>query len=363
MLRTKSGLPKHCCWNHDQHGKRRVRFRKAGFATYLAGTPWSEDFMRQYAAALDGVKAQASNVGSARTKPGSFNALCVSYYRSPDFLGLKASTQAMRRNIIEKFRSQHGDKPVRGLGRAHIKEIIGAKANTPEAANNLLKVLRVILSYAVDQEMIASNPTIGIKKYRSRGEGHHSWSEDEIAKFEARHEFGTRARLAVALLLYTAQRRSDVLRMGWQHVTDDLIAVRQEKTDTALMIPMHPELKIALASVPRTNLTFLVTERGAPFTPAGFGNWFRDQCDLAGLPHCSAHGLRKAAATRLANAGCSSDQIKAITGHKSLSEVAHYTRAADQQRLARQALERQLRAEGEQDLSNLPTRLDKTGSK
>ena len=129
------------------------------------------------------------------------------------------------------------------------------------------------------------------------------------------------------------------------------------------MIPMHPELKIALASVPRTNLTFLVTERGAPFTPAGFGNWFRDQCDLAGLPHCSAHGLRKAAATRLANAGCSSDQIKAITGHKSLSEVAHYTRAADQQRLARQALERQLRAEGEQDLSNLPTRLDKTGSK
>ena len=151
--------------------------------------------------------------------------------------------------------------------------------------------------------------------------------------------------------------------MGWQHVTDDLIAVRQEKTDTALMIPMHPELKIALASVPRTNLTFLVTERGAPFTPAGFGNWFRDQCDLAGLPHCSAHGLRKAAATRLANAGCSSDQIKAITGHKSLSEVAHYTRAADQQRLARQALERQLRAEGEQDLSNLPTRLDKTGSK
>lgn len=58
MLRTKSGLPKHCAWNTDQHGKRRVRFRKAGFSTYLTGTPWSEDFMRQYAAALDGVKEQ-----------------------------------------------------------------------------------------------------------------------------------------------------------------------------------------------------------------------------------------------------------------------------------------------------------------
>ena len=151
--------------------------------------------------------------------------------------------------------------------------------------------------------------------------------------------------------------------MGWQHVQGDAVAVRQDKTGTALLIPVHPELATALASVPRTNLTFLMTEKGAPFTSAGFGNWFRDQCDLAGLSHCTAHGLRKAAATRLANAGCSSDQIKAITGHKSLSEVAHYTRAADQQRLARQALKIQLGAESEQKLSNLPTRLDKTWGK
>jgi hypothetical protein len=79
-MRTKNGLPKHCCWNTDRHGRRRVRFRKAGVSIYLVGTPWSEDFMRQYAAALDGVKAQASNIGAARTKPGSFDALCVSYF-------------------------------------------------------------------------------------------------------------------------------------------------------------------------------------------------------------------------------------------------------------------------------------------
>ena len=129
--------------------------------------------------------------------------------------------------------------------------------------------------------MIDSNPAIGVKRYKSWGEGFHTWSEDEIAKFEARHEIGTRARLAFALLLYTAQRRSDVVRMGWQHVTGDLIAVRQEKTGTALVVPIHPELSLALASVPRTNLQFLMTEKGAPFTSAGFGNWFRDQCNLA----------------------------------------------------------------------------------
>jgi integrase len=143
----------------------------------------------------------------------------------------------------------------------------------------------------------------------------------------------------------------------------DAITVRQEKTGTALMIPVHPELARSLASVPRTNLTFLITERGAPFTPAGFGNWFREQCNLAGLPQCSAHGLRKTAATRLSNAGCSDREIMAITGHKSVSEVSGYTKARDQVRLARQAMNLQLGAERERDLSNQQTRLDKRGRK
>jgi integrase len=356
--REKSGLPKFCSWNVDRHGVRRVRFRRAGFSTYLTGTPWGEEFMRQLAAAIDGVKAP-TEIGAPRTRAGSFDALCVSYYRSPDFLGLKTSTQSVRRNIIERFRALHGSKPLKGLRHKHVSEIIGAKADTPEAANNLLKVLRVLLDYAVDQEMVDSNPARGVKRYRSRGEGVHTWSEEEIAQFESHHAIGTRARLALALLLYTAQRRSDVVRMGWQHISGDNIAVRQEKTDSPLLIPLDPELARTLASVSRTNLTFLMTERGAPFTPAGFGNWFRDQCNAAGLPQCSAHGLRKAAATRLANAGCSKEQIKALTGHRSDSALAPYVRAANQVRLARQALGIQLQTEGEQKLSNLETRLDK----
>jgi integrase len=363
MLRTKSGLPKHCSWNTDGHGKRRVRFRKGSFSTYLAGTPWSEDFMRRYAAALDGVREQASNIGGGRTKPGSFNAICVSYYRSPEFRGLKEGTQAVRRNIIEKFRAVHGDKPLKGLGRVHIQQIIGDKAATPEAANNLLKVLRVILGYAVSLDMIASNPAASVKKYRIRGDGFHRWSEEEIAQFRERHALGSRARLALELLVHTGQRRGDVVRMGWQHVSNDEITVRQEKTNKPVVVTMHPELLEALALVPRTNLTFLMTEKGAPFTAAGFGNWFREQCNAAGLPQCSAHGLRKSHAVRRADSGASAEQIMATTGHQSLSEVARYTRGADQRRLARQALELQLRAEREQKLSNPPTRLDKTGSK
>jgi integrase len=158
----------------------------------------------------------------------------------------------MRRYIIEGFRNAHGDKPVNRLIRGHVKDIIGAKADTPHAANSLLKMLRVLLGFGVSIEMIENNPAIGVKKYKTGGGGVHSWTESEIAQFEQRHPIGTRARLAFALLLYTAQRRADVTKMGWQQICatphGDAIMVRQEKTDTPLAIPIHPDLARVLAS-------------------------------------------------------------------------------------------------------------------
>jgi integrase len=368
MLRTKSGLPKHCSWNIDREGgKRRVRFRKGAFSTYLTGIPWSPEFMEQYALALEGVVAERpKEIGASRTIPGSFDALCVSYYRSPEFQRLSASTQAVRRNVIDRFRIEHGKKPVALLGRGHIKQILGSKSQTPEAANNLLKVLRVLLGYAVDIDMIASNPAMDVQRYASKGEGIHTWTEAEVAQFEAHHSIGSKARLALALMLYTAVRRSDLVRLGWQHVQGDAIAFRQKKTDSPLVIPIHPALMQVLAAAPRTNLTFLTTEFGKSFSAAGFGNWFRDRCDEAGLPQCSAHGLRKCAATRLAEAGCSLHEVMAMTGHRSMSEVARYTKAADQARLARRALRTQIEA-GEQKaaekLSSIKPMLDKNRKK
>jgi len=139
--------------------------------------------------------------------------------------------------------------------------------------------------------------------------------------------------------------------------------VRQIKTDALLAIEMHPALREVLASTPRENMTFLVTAYGKPHTAAGFGNWFREQCDAAGLPQCSAHGLRKAAARRLAEAGCSNQQIKAVTGHKTDKEVSRYTAAADQSRLAEQAISALGGAKRERKLSNHSDGLDKIASK
>jgi hypothetical protein len=130
MRKTRSGLPRHCSWNLDRSGgKRRVRFRKGAVARYLTGIPWSEAFMRQYAAALEDAQVAVGNIGATRTIPGSFDALCVSYYRSPEFRDLAASTQTVRRNIIERLRNEHGGKPILRLERAFSSLLLGVFEN------------------------------------------------------------------------------------------------------------------------------------------------------------------------------------------------------------------------------------------
>jgi integrase len=182
------------------------------------------------------------------------------------------------------------------------------------------------------------DPTRDVKAIRIKSGGHHSWTDLEISQFERCHAIGSRARLALALLLYTGQRRGDVIRMGAQHVRGGTLYVKQEKTGAELAIPMHPDLAAVIAATPSGHLTFLTTTIGSPFAATTFTHWFRRECDKAGLPHCSAHGLRKAAARRLAEAGCTAHEIGAITGHASLAELVRYTKAADQRRLAEAAM-------------------------
>jgi integrase len=126
--------------------------------------------------------------------------------------------------------------------------------------------------------------------------------------------------------------------MGRQHMRDGVIQVRQQKTGTALAIPVHAKLVEIVNDTAAEHLTFLTTKHGQPFTAPAFGKWFRRQCNAVGLPHCSAHGLRKAAARRLAEAGCTEHEIAAITGHASLREITRYTKAADQRLLTASAM-------------------------
>ncbi|MBO6634855.1 MAG: tyrosine-type recombinase/integrase [Parvibaculum sp.] len=266
------------------------------------------------------------------------------YCKSAEFSQLSSATQHSRRLILEDVCRRHGNEPYALLKPRHVLALRDEKSKTPQAANNRLKALKQVFKHAVKYELLETNPTEEVTKFPSTGSGHRSWTDAEIEQFEKRHPVGTKAHLALALLLYTAQRRSDVVLMGRQHIRDGWLTLTQQKdhvrNPVMLSIPVIPELRDVIEKSPTGDPTFLVTGYGKPFTAAGFGNWFRDRCNEAGLRHCSAHGLRKAAATRLAEAGCSAQEIMAITGHRSLAQLQRYINTANQKTLAKAAMKR-----------------------
>jgi integrase len=280
----------------------------------------------------------APQLGASRTKAGTVNAAIVSYYQSSAFTdGLADSSQRMRRAILERFREAHGEKRIALLHKKAMQAILNKKS--PAAASNWRKALRGFIDHCISLDMIAVDPLTGVKLVAIKSNGHHPWELEECAQFEAHHAVGTRARLAYELLLQVGQSRCDIVRMGRQHVRDGILSLKRQKTGVAFDVPVMPALQESIDAMPAgDNLTFLVTAQGKPFSAAGFGNWFREICNEAKLPkRCTSHGLRKAAATRLADRGATTTQLMAWFGWKTASEAERYTRNADRKRAAASA--------------------------
>lgn len=329
----------------DRHGNVRVYLRRPGSSKIrLRQPPGSAAFLAEYRAAVEAAGRAAASPPRPRpgdAAQGSLQWLCERYYVSAEFQQLDRESARVRRRILEALCIAHGEKPYARLEARHVREMLDRKAATPGAAINLLKALRRLFAFAVDRDLAPDNPAARVPYPRTGGTGFHTWTIEEVEAFERRHPIGSRARLALGLLLYTAQRRSDVVRLGPQHVRDGWLTFTQTKNarraPVTISLPVVAPLQALLAATPSGHMTFLVTELGKPFTPAGFGNWFRERCNEAGLPHCSAHGLRKAALTLLAERGASEREIMAVSGHRTSKEVDRYTRAARQKVLAEAA--------------------------
>jgi enterobacteria phage integrase len=334
----------------DRSGNLRHYFRCSGKRTALRGPFGSAEFWADYNACLADVPAKATP-RAAKTREGSFAALAALYFASSSYKALAKSSRVNYRRVINAFLDDHGHRLLSQFKREHADVIIGDMSDKPGAGIVLLKRIRTLVRYAIELKWISADPTLGVASYRSKE--FHTWTDAELEKFEERWAPGTKQRLAYSLHLYTGQRGSDICPMAQTDIAGDTIQVVQEKTDQAdsdekLVIPMHQRLQRELALHKKTHVVILATEWGKPFTVKGFGNFMSDAIRAAGLPaRCKAHGLRKAAARRLAEAGCTAKQIQAITGHKTLAEVERYTRKADQVRLARQAMEIQQNADGE----------------
>lgn len=328
--------PKYCQGFEDRHGKVRWYYRRTGYPrAALLGLPWSPEFMAAYELAAQG---ERMDVGRAKSKPGTIAALVASYYRSSDFTNLSDVTKRTYRNILERFRAEHADKRVSMLQRQHIQRLVNERTGTPSAANRLLRMIHILMRHAVEMGWRRDDPTIGVRKLKEKTGGFTTWEDEHIERFLVHHKPGTRAHLSLMLLLYTAQRRADVVRMGRQHVRNNVLTITQQKTGQQVSIPLHPDLKRVLDSLPNDNLTFLVSDRGGPLKPESFTNWFKRMVQDAGLSGLSPHGLRKATCRMLAESGCTPHQIMAISGHKTLSEVTRYTVAASRTQLSEDAM-------------------------
>jgi integrase len=331
-------LPKYVKgWIDQRDGHVYHYLRRPGYPRVrLTGLPWSPTFMAAYEAAMSGPRAA---VGTGRVKPGSMAAVILEFLDSQEYFGSKKpGTQRMWRGILDHLRAPPtGDRPIASLPTEWIEALLDKKP--PHAARTWLVTLRALCKFAVKRHYLRADPTANIRLPAIKTDGHHCWTDDEIARYEAHYSIGTKPRLALALLLYTAQRRSDVIRMGRQHIKDAVLKVKQQKTGIELAIPVHPHLQAVLDATPSEHLTFLITETGKPYGGNYFGESLREWCDAAGLPkRCKVHGLRKAACRRLAEAGCTANEIMAISGHATLKELVRYTRDADQARLGRNAM-------------------------
>jgi enterobacteria phage integrase len=318
----------------DRTGKLRRYFRKGRTRGPLPGEVGSPEFMAAYQKYLGG----DDQLAPASTKiGGSLGLLITEFYASRAFRNIKPSSKQTYRAALEPLAKAHGHRTAKITHKQASKLIADIGEKKPAMANLTKRVLQAVYKYATKNNWVDANPIIGIEPFKTGT--HHTWTEGELQTFEKRWPLGTRQRLAYALLLYSCQRVGDASKMTRADLVAGELHVIQQKHGAELYLPFVKEMQMALAAYPAKGLTLIGREDGKPMTRAGLTRFMGDAIEAAGLPaKCVAHGLRKAGLRRLAEAGKTEKQIAAVSGHKSLREIQRYTEAADQRRLARDAM-------------------------
>jgi integrase len=232
-----------------------------------------------------------------------------------------------------------GDCPIEKLEPQAIKVLRDLKAAAPGATTGRLKSIRAVFTWAFEKEHVRGNKAQDVAYIRNPTDGLHTWTREEVQRFEDFWPIGSKPRLAMAPMLYTGARRSDLVTLGRQHIRDGKLTfapakTRRKKPGFRIEVADLPELQELLDQSPTGDLTFVVTEFGRPFSPGGFSVCFRARCDEAGLPECTAHGLRKAGATIMIENGATEHQVMAVYGWESPKEVMRYAKQARRDKLA-----------------------------
>lgn len=335
------------CFEERRGNSYRVRLRRKGFPKVtIPGVPWSEPFMAEYARLMGEERPE-----KPEDHGPTWSWLCRQYLRlSPRYKKLSAPRQRRYARVLEATFAEpiapsvaetFGDMPLSAMT-AKCVRILHGRIEAREAANERLKAIRQVCRFATEMEHMAVNIGRDVRYHPPEGDGFHTWTLEEVALYEARHAPGTEARRALCLLLYAGgPRRQDVVTLGRQHVRNEAIRYTPKKSKdkgTVVEVPLLPVLRAELDLTPKGQLTFLQTAHGKARSVGGFGNWFKRRCVEAGLPHCAAHGLRKAGATMAAENGASEAQLMAIFGWEDFKMPARYTKKARRKKMAADAI-------------------------
>jgi hypothetical protein len=253
-------------------------FYRHGKTWRLPGHPLSEEFVAEYRRLLAYTNAPPENsaavpIDKRGYAPGSFGALVNDYLASSNYRELKPRTKAEYKRLLEILQRQHGHKPVSQIRRRHVRKMRDEKTDTPGAANTVLRMLKLLLSFAVKEEWIEASPAAGMKLLKV-GEWC-AWTDEKCKQFEARWAPGTMERRAYALAVYAGQRKTDLVAMARAHRKHGSIRVVQSKTGEELWIPEHHELTAELGRGVAGITTLLTTStQGKAFDEVYFGAWF-----------------------------------------------------------------------------------------
>lgn len=340
-----------------RHGTLRYRFRRDRDAPRitLPGKPGDPEFEDAYKRLMAGQDIRKSKPERPRSKhaPGTFGELAELYFEHMDELldtkKLAQATHKQRHNLIGRIMPTLRDGQMASLEPRHIRLVMQQFKSTPHQANNLLKSLRAMFKFGVKTGYLDADPSVGVESNSKVTDGFRPWEIEQVRAFFSHYRRGTKAHLAMTLLIITACRRSDLVRLGPGNIQNidgkPYLAFVQEKTGfkdrTKVVIPLVDALAQAIAATPTGDETFLITDYGKPFTKNGFGSRFRSWCREAGVPdEFSSHGIRKAVGTFLAEAGCTQYEIMALHGHGDPKASEIYTRSVDRRKLVESALGR-----------------------
>jgi integrase len=286
--------------------------------------------------------------------PGSLAALDALFQTDDEFRGLKPRTQSSYLYAIKPALAWAGDEQVADLTRKVLKIWYRDQRDRHGAANsrNAVAALRRLLAFGVSEDWIPDNPALKMK-ITTPASRERVWTLEERDRFVAHATQHGRPSMATAVMLgwCLGQRPADLRGLSWACYDGQSVELRQNKTGVALRVPALPELRTLLDALPRTAVQIVVSETTKrPYQESAFQHLFAELREGAGLPaDLQFRDLRRTLATALGAAGCTDDQIRAITGHKTRNVVAVYVRPDDT--FAKSAMTRLTEASAERNLN------------